>query len=135
MAAKRKSDPAAICILGKILTPARAQDVLDHREMIGAPMTKRAAELLILKLAEAPDPNAAADRMIEKSWRGYDIRWKGALDDGNGNLNGHASRPANGHGDSRSERAMRAWGLFPDADIETDSGPTINGRSSVVSRH
>jgi hypothetical protein len=134
MGAKRKSDPAAIGVLETLLSPARAKDVIDHREMIGAPMTRRAAELLILKLAEAPDPNAAADRMIEKSWRGYDVKWKGALDDGYGSFNGHA-RPANGAGDSRSERTMRAWGLFTDPDVEAGEGHTIDGRPPFVSRH
>jgi hypothetical protein len=71
----KKSDPAAAGILQQVLTPARAQDVLDHREMIGAPMTRRAAELLIGKLAEAPDPNAAADMMISRGWRGFDVGW------------------------------------------------------------
>lgn len=71
----KKSDPAALGILSTVLSPARAQDVLDHREMIGAPMTRRAAVLLVGKFAEAPDADAAADTMIARNWQGFDVRW------------------------------------------------------------
>jgi hypothetical protein len=77
MSRAKKSDPAAKAILETVLTAARAGDVLDHREIIGAPLTRRAAELLVGKLAEAPDPNAAADMMISRGWRGFDVKWGG----------------------------------------------------------
>lgn len=61
--------------LGKVLDAGHAQAVLDHRNRMRKPMTPHAASLLASSLAEAPDPNAAADEMIERGWQSWKASW------------------------------------------------------------
>lgn len=64
--------------LATVLDAERARAVIDHRQRIRAPLTPHAARLLAGKLAEAPDPNAAADMMLLRGWRGFDVNWPAA---------------------------------------------------------
>lgn len=64
--------------LASVLDAERARAVIDHRQRIRAPLTPHAARLLAGKLAEAPDPNAAADLMLLRGWRGFDVKWPAA---------------------------------------------------------
>lgn len=74
--AKPKSANAeCLTELGKVLDPCHAQAVLDHRNRIRKPMTPYAAARLALNLAQAPDPNAAADEMIERGWQSWKPDW------------------------------------------------------------
>lgn len=61
--------------LGKVLDAGHAQAVLDHRNRMRKPMTPHAAGLLAASLAQAPDPNAAADEMIERGWQAWKPGW------------------------------------------------------------
>ncbi|UYQ70986.1 hypothetical protein OF122_13050 [Pelagibacterium flavum] len=58
-----------------VLDAEHAQDVIDHRNRIKKPMTPKAARQLAAKLARCPDPNAAADLMIEKGWQSIEPEW------------------------------------------------------------
>lgn len=70
-----------------VLDEARAAALLEHRKRLRAPLTAYGADLLARKLAKAPDPNAAADMMILKGWRGFEVDW---LTRGNGEPKGLA---------------------------------------------
>lgn len=74
--AKPKSANAeCLTELGKVLDESHAQAVLDHRNRMRKPMTPYAAGRLALSLSQAPDPNAAADEMIERGWQGWKPDW------------------------------------------------------------
>ena len=61
--------------LEAVLDAEHAQAVIDHRQQLRKPLTPHAAKLLARKLAEAPDPNAAADEMIAAGWQGFEVAW------------------------------------------------------------
>jgi hypothetical protein len=61
--------------LEKVLDPERAKDVVAHRKILKKPLTDRAAKLLADSLAKCPDPNAAADMMIERGWQSIKPEW------------------------------------------------------------
>ena len=50
-------------------------EILKHRQRLRKPLTDYAAKLLAKKLAQCPDPNAAADMMIEKGWQSIEPSW------------------------------------------------------------
>lgn len=76
--AKPKSANAeCLTELGRVLDPSHAQAVVDHRNRLRKPMTPHAASLLANSFAQAPDPNAAADEMIERGWLGWKPGWGG----------------------------------------------------------
>lgn len=64
--------------LEEVLSPEIASAVIEHRQRLRKPLTERAAKNLAVSLAKFPDPNAAADRMIEKGWLSIDPDWAGA---------------------------------------------------------
>ena len=57
------------------LDEERADAVIDHRKKLRKPLTVRAATLLSKQFAQTPDPNAAADCMIENGWQGFKPEW------------------------------------------------------------
>lgn len=59
-----------------ILDDEHAGAILEHRQKLRKPLTERAAKLLAKSLSEFPDPNVAADRMIEKGWSSIDAKWE-----------------------------------------------------------
>ncbi len=61
--------------LERVLDPVHAQAVIDHRQRIRKGLTAHAASLLARKLERCPDPNAAADVMIEKGWQSIEAEW------------------------------------------------------------
>jgi len=52
-----------------------AEELIKHRQRLRKPMTDFAAKLLAKKLAACPDPNAAAEMMIEKGWQSIEPSW------------------------------------------------------------
>jgi len=58
-----------------VLDARRADAVLEHRQRIRKPLTAHGAALLAGKLRQAPDPNAAADMMVERGWQGFELGW------------------------------------------------------------
>ena len=58
-----------------VLDDEQAGAVLEHRQRIRKPLTARAARLLAKKLAQCPDPSAAADLMIERGWAAVEPEW------------------------------------------------------------
>jgi len=63
--------------LEKVLDRERSLAVIEHRKRKRAPLTLHAAELLAKRLALFADPNAAADKMIEKGWQSIEPTWDG----------------------------------------------------------
>lgn len=57
--------------LETVLDAARAGDVIEMRQRIRKPLTRRAAELLAGQLAQWHDPNEAADAMVLNAWQGF----------------------------------------------------------------
>jgi uncharacterized protein YdaU (DUF1376 family) len=58
-----------------VLDAEHAGAVIDHRQRLRKSLSVRAAKLLASSLAKFPDPNAAADRMIEKGWASIEVGW------------------------------------------------------------
>jgi hypothetical protein len=62
-------------MLETVLDAEHSDEVLKHRQRLRKPLTDYAAKLLAKKLAQCPDPNAAADLMIEKGWQSVEPSW------------------------------------------------------------
>ena len=54
--------------LACVLDAEHADAVLEHRQKLRKPLTAYAARQLAASLSSCPDPNAAADLMIESGW-------------------------------------------------------------------
>ena len=62
--------------LRTVLDEDHAEAIYEHRRFtIKKPLTVYAAKLLSKRLAEWPDPNEAADEMIERGWQGFRAEW------------------------------------------------------------
>jgi hypothetical protein len=61
--------------LEAILGPEHSAAVIDHRQRLGSPLTAHAAKLLAAEFAKCADPDAAADTMIARGWRGFKPKW------------------------------------------------------------
>lgn len=61
--------------LAVVLDAEHAAAVVEHRQRIGKPMTRRAGMLLARRFAQCDDPNAAADEMIAGGWQGFKPGW------------------------------------------------------------
>lgn len=61
--------------LETVLDAERAGDVIEHRQRLRKPLTAKAAKLLAKQLAQCPDPNVAADLMIERGWLAVKPDW------------------------------------------------------------
>lgn len=61
--------------LEAVLDAERAEAVIDHRQRLRKPLTAHAARLLAQQLARCPNPNAAADLMIERGWQSIKPEW------------------------------------------------------------
>jgi|SRR5581483_5658922 len=70
------------------LDDEHADAIVAHRKALKRPLTDRAAKLLAQQFLQTSDPNAAADLMIAKGWRGFQAEW---LDKPTPRRNGSAS--------------------------------------------
>ena len=61
--------------LETVLDSEHSQAVIAHRRSLKKPLTKHAAKLLAKSLSQCPDPNAAADMMIERGWQSIKPEW------------------------------------------------------------
>lgn len=61
--------------LETVLDTEHARAVIEHRQRLRKPLTARAATLLAQTLARHPNPNAAADEMIERGWQTIKPGW------------------------------------------------------------
>jgi len=62
-------------ILEKVIDRERALAVIEHRIQLKRPLTAHGAKLLSGKFGKWKDPNAAADKMIERGWQGFEPEW------------------------------------------------------------
>ncbi len=69
--------------LERVLDSDHAGWVIDHRQRLRKPLTVRAANQLAGKLEKCPEPNVAADLMVERGWLSVDPSWL---------TNGHQAR-------------------------------------------
>jgi hypothetical protein len=75
---ERKDAPAALSPcqeLESVLDAEHAKAVVDHRQRLRKPLTAYAARKLANLFAKHPDPNAAADKMIESGWLKIEPGW------------------------------------------------------------
>ena len=75
---KGTANAALVIELETVLDPEHAAAVIEHRQKIRHPMTVRAAKALAGKFAQCPNPNAAADTMLARGWRGIEPEWLSA---------------------------------------------------------
>lgn len=61
--------------LERVLCPQTAQDVLDYRQRLRAPLTARAARELAKQFELSQDPEGSASMMMLKGWRAYQAGW------------------------------------------------------------
>lgn len=71
---------APLALLSAVIDPDRAQAVIDHRKRLGKgkALTPGTAKSLAKRLAEFPDPNAAADEMMLRGWTSINANWESA---------------------------------------------------------
>lgn len=62
-------------ILKTVLDDTHADAVLEHRRAKRSPLKTHSARLLAKQLGKFPDPNAAADEMIERGWQTIKRDW------------------------------------------------------------
>lgn len=120
--------------LETVLDAEHAEAVIEHRRKKRAPLTVRAAKMLAKKLAEWPDPNAAADAMLVAGWTGFEPEWleRRSLPLGTG--------PPGGNGGMTAwQRTTKAFEgirseLFPDRSDEGSPGPLFGLPSPGTNR-
>lgn len=62
--------------LTTVLDEDHARGVIEFRQKtIKKPLSEFAAKLLAKELSKAPDPNAAAEEMVLRNWRGFKVEW------------------------------------------------------------
>ncbi len=57
-------------ILCEVVRPETARDFAEHRKQLRKPLTVGAAERLVKRVADHPDPDAVFDLSIENGWQG-----------------------------------------------------------------
>jgi len=83
---QKKISPASI--LSPLLGEKLAGEVVEHRQRIRAPMTAKAAQLMLKEFEQCSDPPSGAEMMIVRGWRGFKNDWfenETAKAKGNGN--------------------------------------------------
>lgn len=71
----QKQKPSPLEILQTALSEKTAFDVIAHRKAKRAPLTPRAAELLVAAFRDHGDAEAAAEAMIANGWTGFKPEW------------------------------------------------------------
>lgn len=110
---------SVISVLATVLDEVRAREVTAHRNRLRKPLTIHAAKLLAGKLAEAPDPNVAADEMIARGWQSFDARWLEQT---------HAQRPPTARSPRRESYADIVLELENDQGEAHDQGAVARNR-------
>lgn len=72
---KRSDRQQVLVAFEGVLSGDRAAAVVEHRARLRKPITAHAARLLASSFSQAPDPNAAADEMIERGWQAWKPDW------------------------------------------------------------
>jgi hypothetical protein len=72
---KRDDRQRLLAAFEGVLFNDRATAVVEHRLLLGKPLTLHAALLLARSFSGAADPNAAADEMIERGWLSWELEW------------------------------------------------------------
>jgi len=108
--------------LGVVLDPEHTTAVIEHRNRMRKPLTPYAAKLLAQKLRASPDPNAAADLMIEKGWQSFEPHY----------LDGQTNRP-NGTGPPATPSNRKPIRDADDYLAELERAKNEKARSQTVS--
>lgn len=66
----RGNPPNPLEILQQVLSSDTASDFIDHRKAMKKPVTAVAANRIVAKLKDHPDPNAVVDETIANGWQG-----------------------------------------------------------------
>lgn len=66
---------AILDVLLASLDEEHAHGVIEHRKVKKVPLTVLAAKILAKQFALCPDPNAAAEEMINRGWTGFKADW------------------------------------------------------------
>lgn len=72
---KRGDRSRVLAAFEGVLSAERAIAVVEHRLLLGKPLTLHAALLLARSFSGAADPNAAADELIERGWLTWKPEW------------------------------------------------------------
>jgi hypothetical protein len=67
--------------LREALDEPRARAVINHRKQLGKPLKAYDAKLLTVQFSRCPEPNSAADIMISKGWKWFDVNWLAGTSD------------------------------------------------------
>ena len=72
--APKRENPKSI--LAQVLDPQAVADLIAHRKAMKAPLTDKAAKLLLEQFAKRPEPpGACVEQMIRRTWKGFDAKW------------------------------------------------------------
>lgn len=66
---------AILDVLLASLDEEHALGIIEHRRVKKVPLTVLAAKILAKQFALCPDPNAAAEEMINRGWTGFKADW------------------------------------------------------------
>ena len=105
--------------LMKVLDQDHAKAVIEHRKALKKPLTPHAAQLLAGQFAKCPDPNAAADAMIENCWQGFKPEWLHNRNYAGQQVAHHPPKPRKITDVIRDE--ARKYGVLPDEPDCTDT--------------
>jgi hypothetical protein len=84
----KKSVTSVLEILSECLSEKTARGLIDHRKAKRSPLTRRAAELLVIAFTDFGDPERCAEAMILNGWQGFKPDWM---------ANNARAGPVNGH--------------------------------------
>jgi hypothetical protein len=75
LASKRSDRREVLAAFKGVLSDDHANAVVEHRIRLGKPLIPHAALLLARRFSQAPEPDAAADEMIERGWQAWKPDW------------------------------------------------------------
>lgn len=112
-----------VAVLSGGITPERAATIADYRKRQKWPLSAQSARLMVKNLIACGDPNAGADLVIERGWRGFEPSWLGRNQDPRAGPTGSRDAPPRLRGSDRLLSTMN--GMFDDDQPATSAQPTL----------